>query len=70
MTVNPGGGGPLVFCIYNELHHTIGGNYHGKIEFIPRIMLLLTGDDANLSFKLKRCQFPARFAFSITINKP
>ena len=47
----------------------IGGNYHGKTEFIPRITLLPTEDDTTLSFQLKRRQFPVRLAFSITINK-
>ena len=47
----------------------IGGDCHGKTEFIPRIMLSPTEDDANPSFKLKCRQFPVRLAFSITINK-
>ena len=60
---------PQFFRIYGELHHIIGGEYHGKTEFIPRITPLLTEEDASLSFKLKRCQFSVRLAFSITINK-
>ena len=59
---------PPVFRIYGELH-IIGGEYHGKTEFIPRITLLLTEDDAKFSFKLKRCQFSVRLAFSILITK-
>ena len=47
----------------------IGGDCHGKTEFTPRIILSRTEDDANLSLKLKCCQFPVRLAFSITINK-
>ena len=47
----------------------IGGDYHGKTEFIPRITLSPTEDDAKFSFQLKRRQFPVRLAFSITINK-
>jgi hypothetical protein len=47
----------------------IGGDYHGKTEFIPRITLSPTEDDTNFSFKLKRRQFPVRLAFSVTINK-
>jgi hypothetical protein len=47
----------------------IGGDYHGKTEFIPRITLTPTKDEANFSFQLKRRQFPVRLAFSITINK-
>jgi len=47
----------------------IGGEYHGKTEFIPRITLSPTEDDTNFSFQLKRRQFPVRLAFSITINK-
>jgi len=47
----------------------IGGEYHGKTEFIPRITLSPTEDEANFSFQLKRRQFPVRLAFSITINK-
>ena len=47
----------------------IGGDHHGKTEFIPRITLSPTEDDANFSFHLKRRQFPVRLAFSITINK-
>ena len=46
---------PQFFRIYGELHHIIGGEYHGKTEFIPRITPLLTEEDASLSFKLKRC---------------
>ena len=47
----------------------IGGDHHGKTEFIPCITLSPTEDDANFSFKLKRRQFPVHLAFSITINK-
>jgi hypothetical protein len=47
----------------------IGGDHHGKIEFIPRITLLPTEDNANFSFWLKHRQFPVRLAFLITINK-
>ena len=47
----------------------IGGEYHGKTEFIPCITLSSTEDDTNFSFQLKRHQFPVRLAFSITINK-
>ena len=47
----------------------IGGDHHGKTEFIPRITLTPTEDEANFSFQLKRRQFPVRLAFSVTINK-
>ena len=47
----------------------IGGDFHSKTEFIPRITLSLTEDKVNLSFRLNRRQFPIRLAFSITINK-
>jgi len=47
----------------------IGGDYHGKTEFIPRVTLSPTEDDANFSFQLKRRQLPVRLAFLITINK-
>ena len=47
----------------------IGGDHHGKTEFIPRITLTPTADEASFSFQLKRRQFPVRLAFSITINK-
>ena len=47
----------------------IGGDHHGKTEFIPRITLSPTEDEAKFSFKLNRRQFPVRLAFSITINK-
>ena len=47
----------------------IGGDYHGRTEFIPRITLTPTTDEANFTFRLKRRQFPVRLAFSVTINK-
>ena len=47
----------------------IGGDHHGKTEFIPHIMLTPTADEADFPFELKRRQFPVRLAFSITINK-
>ena len=47
----------------------IGGDHHGKTEFIPRITLTPTKDEANFLFQLKRRQFPIRLVFSVTINK-
>ena len=47
----------------------IGGEHHGRTEFIPRITLTPTEDESHFSFQLKRRQFPVRLAFSITINK-
>ena len=42
----------------------IGGNYHGKAEFIPRITPSPTEDDANFSFQLNvissPCVWPSR----------
>ena len=32
----------------------IGGDYHGKLEFIPRITLSPTRDGVDFSLKLKR----------------
>ena len=40
-----------------------------RAEFISRITLPPTEDDANFSFKLKHRQFPVHLAFSIPINK-
>nr|XP_012563644.2 ATP-dependent DNA helicase pif1-like [Hydra vulgaris] len=39
----------------------------GKRVFVPRIQL--APSDSNLSFVLKRRQFPVRLAYSMTINK-
>ncbi|XP_065662900.1 ATP-dependent DNA helicase pif1-like [Hydra vulgaris] len=39
----------------------------GKRVFTPRIRL--APSDSNLPFVLKRCQFPVRLAYSMTINK-
>jgi hypothetical protein len=47
----------------------MGGDFHGKTEFIPRITLSPTEGEANFLFQLKHRQFPVRLAFSITINK-
>ena len=41
------------------------GPFEGEDILIPRIPMILT----NMSFQLKRLQFPIRLAFAITINK-
>ena len=43
------------------------GTNAGERVFIPRIVMSTV--DTNLSFILKRRQFPIKLAFSITINK-
>jgi ATP-dependent exoDNAse (exonuclease V) alpha subunit len=43
------------------------GPEKGHVALIPRI--ILTSDDGNMPFTLKRRQFPVRPAFAMTINK-
>jgi ATP-dependent DNA helicase PIF1 len=45
----------------------ITGNNVNKCVFIPRIIMSPSGTDWK--FDLRRCQFPIRVAFAITINK-
>ena len=45
------------------------GHHAGKRVFLPRIPLCPSADDM-FPFKLKRKQFPFRFSFTMTINKP
>ncbi len=45
----------------------ITGNNVDKRVFIPRIIMSPSGTD--WPFVLRRCQFPVRVAFAITINK-
>ena len=45
----------------------IGGDHRGKTAFIPRITL--TPSEKQVGICMKRCQFPVRLAFSMTINK-
>ncbi len=45
----------------------ITGNNVSKHVFIPRIIMSPSGTD--WPFVLRRCQFPVRMAFAITINK-
>ncbi|KAJ8502180.1 hypothetical protein ONZ45_g11888 [Pleurotus djamor] len=47
----------------------LGGQFHGEIALIPRITLTPSGKDAEFAFILRRCQFPVRLAFVLTINK-
>jgi len=46
----------------------IGGEHGGGIVFIPRISLIPTGA-TDLTFQMKRHQFPVRLAFALSINK-
>jgi ATP-dependent exoDNAse (exonuclease V) alpha subunit len=43
------------------------GPEKGRVALIPRI--ILTSDDGDLPFTLKRRQCPVRPAFAMTINK-
>jgi hypothetical protein len=45
----------------------IGGQHHGKIVCIPRI--ILQPKEGEFPFQWTRCQFPISVAFAITINK-
>ena len=45
----------------------IGGQHHGKIVCIPRIVL--QPKEGEFPFQWTRCQFPISVAFAITINK-
>jgi ATP-dependent exoDNAse (exonuclease V) alpha subunit len=45
----------------------ITGDHVGSLVFIPRMKL--QPSDAQLPFKLTRCQFPVKLCFSMTINK-
>ena len=47
--------------------HLISGEHKGKVAFIPRLQL--TPNEELLGFSFKRCQFPVRLAFAMTINK-
>ena len=47
---------------------TMTGSHAGQVALIPRIPLD-TGANANLSFCLRRFQFPVRVAFAMTVNK-
>ena len=47
----------------------IGGEHDGEIALIPRITLTPTSSNADVTFKFKRCQFPVRLAFALSINK-
>lgn len=47
----------------------LGGDHNGEIAFIPRISLTPTSKSADFAFSLRRCQFPVRLAFAISINK-
>jgi len=46
----------------------IGGEHGSGIVFIPRISLIPTGA-TDLTFQMKRHQFPVRLAFALSINK-
>jgi len=48
----------------------LNGSHKYRITFIPRITLIHeSGNNSRLPFDLRRHQFPARVAFSMTINK-
>jgi ATP-dependent exoDNAse (exonuclease V) alpha subunit len=46
----------------------LGGEHHGETVLIPRISLIPTGA-TDLTFQLKRHQYPLRLAFALSINK-
>jgi ATP-dependent DNA helicase PIF1 len=43
----------------------LNGRFKGEDVLLPRIPMI----PADMSFELKRLQFPVRFAFAMTINK-
>ncbi len=45
----------------------LGGKFHGKTVFIPRIPLVPS--DSRLPFKFRRLQFPVKPSFAMTVNK-
>lgn len=48
----------------------IGGKHNGELAFIPRITLIPSiSEHAGFKFQLRRCQFPVRLAFAMTIIK-
>lgn len=47
----------------------VGGDYHDKTVFIPRIILLPTEGNMKISFHLKRHRFPVRLVLSIAVNE-
>jgi len=58
--------------VINMSQHVIeiritSGDFRGNTAFIPRIILDST--EGDFPFKLRRCQFPLRLAFAMTINK-
>jgi ATP-dependent exoDNAse (exonuclease V) alpha subunit len=72
--LDPAGGvcngtrGILTRCTNRVLEMRIlGGDFAGQTTFIPR--LTITPSDSDLPFQLSRRQFPARLAFSMSINK-
>jgi hypothetical protein len=46
----------------------LGGEHDGQTVLIPRISLIPTGA-TDLTFQLKRHQYPLRLAFALSINK-
>ena len=45
----------------------LGGDHAGEIVFLPR--MALEPKNTDVPFQLRRCQFPVRLAFAMTINK-
>jgi hypothetical protein len=52
---------------YNlEVKH-LGGQFHGQVALLPRVVLEST--DGELPFKLVRKQYPVKLAFAMSVNK-
>ena len=47
----------------------LGGSHNGSIALIPRVSLTPNPDGSDFPFVLRRCQFPVRLAFAMSINK-
>ena len=55
-------------------HHVLevsilGGSHNGSIALIPQVSLTPNSDGSDFPFVLRRCQFPVRLAFAMSINK-
>jgi hypothetical protein len=46
----------------------VGGDHDSEMALIPRISMIPPASD-GLSFSFRRCQFPVRLAFALSINK-
>lgn len=61
----------VLLCMSNRVLEVrlIGGDHNCEVAFIPQVLLTPLGSTVDFAFQLKRCQFPVRLAFAITINK-